>query len=154
MIEVDDRYKQFTSLITDISRGINKLKSLEMANFGLKGKQVQCLYMLHGHDKGATLSELAELCGEDKASISRTVHELESQDFLYVDSNTKQKYKNNVRLTDKGVKMAKIVFEKVSDFASQIGMGTSDSERRALYRTLTRISHNLDKTLKKAETTT
>ena len=151
MIEIDDRYKQFTSLITDISRGIAKLKSLEMANFGLKGKQVQCLYILHSRDQGATISELAELCGEDKASISRTVHELENQDYLYLDNHTQQKYKNRVRLTDKGVKMAKIVFEKVSAFASQIGMGTSDNERRALYRTLTRISHNLNKTLEAAE---
>ena len=150
MIEIDERYKQFTNLITNISRSISKIKKIEMANFGLKGKQVQCLFVLHNQEKGATVSELAEMCGEDKASISRTIHELEDQDYLYLDTNEKQKYKNHVRLTEKGAKMAKIVFERVSDFASKVGMGTTDSERRAMYRTLTRYSHNLDKAIEEA----
>ena len=151
MIEIDERYKQFTNLITSIARAISRIKKVEMANFGLKGKQVQCLFVLHGQEKGSTVSELAEMCGEDKASISRTIHELEEQDYLYFDAKEKQKYKNHVCLTEKGAKMAKIVYERVSDFASKVGMGTSDSERRAMYRTLTRILHNLDKATQEIE---
>lgn len=149
MIEVDERYIKFTGLIFEIGRAIQKIKKMEMANFGLKGKQVQCLFVLHEREKGATMSELADLCGEDKASISRTVHELEDQKFLKTDPKAEKKYKNLICLTAKGKKMAKIVYEKVSEISSQIGMGTSDTERRSLYRALTRISHNLNKMVEK-----
>ena len=73
---MEERYRNFTGLILNISRCIQKIKNCEVAELGLKGKQVQCLFFLHKLDNGASLTELCDLCDEDKGAMSRTVKEL------------------------------------------------------------------------------
>lgn len=66
---MEDRYLTFSKLLNKISRCIQKIKDAEMEVAELKGKHVQCLYVLNDCRGGATLTRLAEMCGEDKATI-------------------------------------------------------------------------------------
>lgn len=140
---MEQRFETFTSLILNISRCVQKIKNVEMAALGLKGKQVQCLFALFNLDDGASLTALCELCGEDKGMMSRTLKELTEQGYVYVDEQKNKKYRNPVKLTQKGTEVANIVSVRISEMLDLGSMGISEVERERLYSTLTQISDNL-----------
>ena len=140
---MEQRYETFTLLILNISRCVQKIKNVELAAIGLKGRQVQCLFSLFHLDDGASLTALCELCGEDKGMMSRTLKELIAQGFVYVDEQKNQKYRNPIKLTEKGTEVANIVSVRISEMLDLGSMGITEVEREWLYRTLTQISENL-----------
>ena len=142
---MEDRFKIFTGLITNISRCIQKIKNEEMAALGFKGRQVQCLFTLYGLEEGASITQLCDLCGEDKGMLSRTVKDLIEQGLIYVDERKDQKYRNPLKLTAKGNEIAQTVADKISQMLEQGSNGVTNDDRECLYATLTRISANLTK---------
>lgn len=142
---MEQRYETFTSLILNISRCVQKIKNVEMAALGLKGRQVQCLFSLFNLDSGASLTALCEICGEDKGMMSRTLKELIAQGLVYVDEQKDQKYRNPIKLTEKGAEVANIVSVKISEMLDLGSIGITEVDREQLYRTLTQISENLTK---------
>lgn len=146
---MEQRYTTFSLLLINISRCVQKIKNVEMAVLGLKGRQVQCLFALYNCVKGASLTKLGEMCGEDKGMMSRTVKELAEEGLVYIDANGEHKYKNPIRLTSKGESVAGIVAEKISSILEEGGAGISDDERTQLYRSLGIISQNLTEICKK-----
>lgn len=142
---MEDRYKTFTGLITNISRCIQKIKNGEMEALGFKGKQVQCLFALYTTSGGATSTELSEICGEDKGMLSRTIKELIEQGLVYVDEQKNQKYRNPLKLTQKGTEIAKTIADKISKMLDEGSAGISQANRENMYRCLSQISKNLTK---------
>ena len=142
---MEQRYETFTSLILNISRCVQKIKNVEMANLGLKGKQVQCLFALYNSDDGASVTALWELCGEDKGMMSRTLKELIAQGLVYVDEQEKRKYRNPIKLTEKGAEVAGIVSAKISEMVDLGSIGITENGRKQLYHSLSLISDNLTK---------
>lgn len=140
---MEQRYQTFTGLILNISRCIQKIKNEEMLALGLKGKQVQCLFSLYQASDGASLTELCELCDEDKGAMSRTVKELAEKGLVYVAEKEDQKYRNPIKLTATGQAAAKVVVDKIAAMVDTGSNGISDAERDTLYQTLTQISGNL-----------
>ena len=140
---MEQRYENFTSLINNISRCMQKIKNAEMARLGLKGKQVQCLFTLFHLEDGASLTALCELCGEDKGMMSRTVKELIAQGYAFVDEQKNQKYRNPVKLTEKGVEAATVVSNKIAEMVDLASSGITQDERERFYRSLTLVSNNL-----------
>ncbi len=146
---MEQRYTTFSLLLINISRCVQKIKNIEMAALGLKGKQVQCLFALFNCPEGASLTKLSEACSEDKGMMSRTVKELSEAGLVYVDTERDRKYKNPVRLTEKGEHIARFVAEKISALLEEGSAGISEDERTQLYRSLGIISENLADICKK-----
>ena len=142
---MQDRYIVFTGLINNISRCIQKIKNEEMVALGFKGRQVQCLFTLYGLEEGASVTQLSELCGEDKGMFSRTVKELLEQELVYVEEKKNQRYRNPLKLTEKGKAIAKSVTNKISNMLELGSDGVTEAERENLYSVLARISENLTK---------
>lgn len=142
---MEQRYETFTLLIMNISRCIQKIKNVEMAALGLKGKQVQCLFSLFHLEGGASLTALCEICGEDKGMMSRTLKELIAQGLVYIDEQKDQKYRNPFKLTQKGNEIANIISVKISEMLDWGSIGVTEDDRERLYNTLARISDNLTK---------
>lgn len=142
---MQQRYETFTALILNISRCVQKIKNVEMATLGLKGRQVQCLFALYNLDDGASVTALCELCGEDKGMMSRTLKDLTTQGLVYIDEQKDRKYRNPVKLTEKGAEAANLVSVKISEMLDLGSMGITENEREQMYRTLTQISDNLTK---------
>ena len=138
-------YSVFTSLILSLSRSVQKIKNEEMANFGLKGNQVQCLYVLYHAEGPVNLSKLCELCCEDKGAMSRTVRELTKSNLVYTEEKGDQKYKNPIRLTPEGEDFAKFVTDRINSISRLGGIGISNAERKVLYSALDRINNNLER---------
>lgn len=140
---MEQRYTTFSLLLINISRCVQRIKNAEMTSLGLKGKQVQCLFGLYNSPEGANLKKLCEICGEDKGMMSRTVKELTAEGLVYVDAQDGRKYKNPIRLTEEGERIAGIVAERISEILEKGSLGISDEERTQLYRSLGIISENL-----------
>ena len=97
---MEERFETFTVLIARINRGIKRIKTEEMAEFGLKGPHVSCLYYLSCCGE-MTAAELCERCDEDKAAISRSLDDLEKNGYITCASGAGKRYKSPLYLTVK-----------------------------------------------------
>ena len=140
------RYSRFTTLISNINRSINHIKTEEMQQFGLKSFHVSCLYYINKFKDGLTATELCNLCEEDKGAISRSIDYLAKEGFVKYDyDDSKKKYRTKIFLTGKGKEIANRL-DSITDKAVDIGSdGLNDTDRECLYRCLDIISNNLNK---------
>ena len=135
------RFDAFVSGITSCYKYIQRIKSLEMTEFGLKGTHVMCLYYLRQYPTGLTASQLCGLCAEDKAAISRTVSELKSRG--YITTLSQKAYRAMLTLTNAGQEVARKFDRLIEGWVSTGGDGLSDEERSDFYKTLSTITDNL-----------
>lgn len=137
------RFEIFVTAITQINRSIQRLKSQEMADFGLKGTHVMCLYQLQQHPEGLTSVQLARICDEDKAAISRTISELRERDLICAPRTDGRRYRVRNVLTDAGWEITGQMDQKIIDNVMAGAHGYSDEEREIFYRVLLKVSENL-----------
>ncbi len=138
------RFESFVSGITACYRYIQKIKSTEMTEFGLKGTHVMCVFHLNRNADGLTASQLSSLCGEDKAAVSRALSELSEKGYINADSDeTKKKYRSVITLTEKGEELAKKLDSLIDQWVDLGGDGLTDEERDTFYSALEKIANNL-----------
>lgn len=135
------RFDAFVSGITACYKYIQRIKSLEMTEFGLKGTHVMCLFYLRENPEGLTASQLCTRCAEDKAAISRTLSEL--REMGYVFASGKKNYRAPLRLTELGSQIAGKFDRLIQDWVTVGGDGLSDAQRTDFYQALALISENL-----------
>ncbi len=135
------RFDAFVSGITACYKYIQRIKSMEMTEFGLKGTHVMCLYYLRQNPGGLTASQLCGLCAEDKAAISRTVSELRSRG--YVTSLGEKAYRAMLTLTGAGHEVARKFDHLIESWVQSGGDGISAEERSDFYKSLSTIAENL-----------
>lgn len=140
---MQERFETFTVLINRISRNIRKIKNQEMADYHLRSVHVSCLYFLYLHE-AATATDLCERCEEDKATISRALDYLETNEFLTCESKNAKRYKSPLILTEKGKEAGKKIADKINGVLDAISGGLTDEERVAFYRSLSIISESLE----------
>ncbi len=136
-----DRFKRFSFLIFEVSRCWHKLASEEMTKYGLKGPHAIYLTVLHHNSQGLTSSRLAELCGRDKADVSRAIGLLEEKGL--VNRQQGNPYRAKLTLTESGVLAAEQVIRRASLAVELAGKDISDEERENFYYALTSITENL-----------
>ena len=141
------RFDAFVSGITSCYKYIQRIKSMEMTEFGLKGTHVMCLYYLRQNPAGLTASQLCGLCAEDKAAISRTVSELRSQG--YITSLSQKAYRAMLTLTSAGQEIARKFDSLIEGWVTTGGDGLSDEERSDFYKVLSTIADNLRSRIEK-----
>ena len=135
------RFDAFVSGITACYKFIQRIKSMEMTEFGLKGTHVMCLYYLRQNPAGLTASQLCGLCAEDKAAISRTVSELRSRG--YITTLSEKAYRAMLTLTSAGQELARKFDHLIEGWVTAGGDGLSSEERSDFYKSLAMISDNL-----------
>ena len=137
------RFEIFVTAITQINRSIQKLKSQEMAEFGLKGTHVMCLFQLRQHEEGLTSVQLAQLCEEDKAAISRSIAELRERGLVHVPEDAGRRYRVRITLTDRGREVTAQMDQKIIDAVMAGAQGYTTEEREIFYRVLLQVADNL-----------
>ena len=135
------RFDAFVSGITACYKYIQRIKSMEMTEFGLKGTHVMCLYYLRRNPTGLTAAQLCGLCAEDKAAISRTVSELRSRG--YITTLSEKAYRAMLTLTAAGQELARKFDHLIEGWVSTGGDGLTDEERSDFYKSLSAITENL-----------
>ena len=137
-----ERFETFTILINRITRNIRRIKNQEMAQYGLTGAHVSCLYYLY-LSPGLTSAALCERCDEDKAAVSRALDYLEQNGFLRRE-DARKRYKSSLLLTPQGQEMGRIVAGKIDHVLEEISGTLTEQERLDFYRSLSRISSRLE----------
>ncbi len=139
---MEERFHTFTTLIANITRCIHKIKSEEMAEYDLKSSHLSCLYYLY-KTKSMTAKELCDMCGEDKANISRAIKYLEGKGYLTCRSKTEKRYQAPIDLTDLGKRVGERIAKRIDAILDRIGAGMNEEQRAVMYRALRVISGNL-----------
>ena len=137
-----DRFEQFVSGITLCYKQIQKIKTMEMTELGLKGNHVMCIFYLSRHPEGLSPTQLVSLCQEDKAAVSRTLAELTEGGYVEC-GDTGRRYRAPMVLSEKGWEVGRRVGELLTGWVEAGGRGLSEEERSIFYHALELISHNL-----------
>ena len=135
-----ERFETFVIAITEIYKAIQKIKIQQMAEIGLKGTHVMCLFFLKEHAYGLTSAELSQLCHEDKAAISRILKELSQKDLISIED---KKYRSKITLTDTGTIVTDTMYKKIVNAVNLAAKGYSKEERDIFYRVLLQVAENL-----------
>lgn len=147
---MEERFRNFTVLITKLYRAIRKIKNEETEEYGLTNPHVSCLYYLYKQEQ-LTLKELVDICLEDKAILSKATSYLETNGLIICDSDQKKRYNSYFKLTDKGMVVAKSIAGKIDDILNFASSDINDNDREILYKSLTSISDKLEKFCEKYE---
>ena len=142
------RFEDFVTGIAVCHKYIQRIKTVEMTEFGLKGTHVMCVYFLNRHPEGLTAAQICQLCGEDKAAISRTLAILQEKKLISVGE---KKYRARLSLTEEGQKLACRIDQLIEGWVDCGGDGLTDEERAMFYSTLDKISSNLQERLNRNE---
>ena len=138
------RFQDFVTGITQCYRSIQKIKSTEMTEFGLKGTHVMCLFFLGQHPEGLTAAQLSQMCAEDKAATSRNLAVLQEKGYI---QTGEKKYRAPVRLTPAGEGLVRKMEGLIHQWVGVGGDGLTEEERAVFYRALEKIADNLDEKL-------
>ena len=137
------KYELFSAAVSCMYHDIQRIERVEMAKFGLKGPQAQCLLALDQHPEGIPAVQLCEICEKDKAAVSRTVSELEQAGLVCRSEKNGSRYRAKLTLTEKGKEVATTVNQRAKLAVEQAGEGLDDSQREVFYRVLALIAGNL-----------
>lgn len=137
------KYELFSASVSCMYHDIQRIERVEMAKFGLKGPQAQCLLALSRYSDGITAARLCEICEKDKGAISRTVAELEQAGLLCRKEQNGSRYRARLTLTEAGREAARTVNERAKLAVEQAGEGLDDAQREVFYRVLALIAGNL-----------
>ena len=139
-----ERIETFTVLIAKIGRNIRKIKNQEMSEYSLRGPHVFCIYYLYTLGS-LTVTELAERCEEDKATISRSIDYLVERGFVERPDKNAKRYNAHLSLTENGFIAGEKICDKVDRVLYEAGAGLNEEERVSFYQSLAIISDNLER---------
>lgn len=138
-----NRFERFSVEMMEIFHYWHKITSDEMEKIGLKGTHSTYLSVLSHYEEGITATHLGDLCGKDKADVSRTVALMEKKGLVTKEGSGTNHYRARIILTDEGKRVAAFVRERACLAVEMAGKGLSDSERAVFYNSLERIAENL-----------
>ncbi|MCR5349906.1 MAG: DUF4364 family protein [Acholeplasmatales bacterium] len=138
------RYNNFKILITKIAKSIHKVEEKEMQQINLKSQHISCLYYLSLSEK-LRAKDIVDFYGEDKGQVSRTLDYLEKNNYIECESNAPKRYNAFYHLTELGKKVSEYIENKINQIVEDVSDFLTDTERRIMYKCLTKISVNLEK---------
>ena len=117
---MDKIFENFAVTVLKLNKLVNKIKTYEMKEYGLKAMHVMCIYYLGEHPEGLKAADLVKLTLEDKAAISR-----------------------GLALLRKGRRLAEGIAEKSERAVNAGSVLETDGERERFYKILNGIADNL-----------
>lgn len=138
-----DRFERFSFAISEISKCWHKITSGEMEKYGLKGPHSVYLLTMLRYTNGITAPQLCEVCGKDKADVSRMMSIMEEKGLVTKESIHQNHYRAVFQLTDEGKAAAEFVRERASLAVDLAGKELDDEKRTIFYEGLETIAKSL-----------
>ena len=142
-----DRFEKFSLAVFSISRYWNKIATEEMKKHGLKGPYALYLVTMANYNGDITAAHLTEMCGKDKADVSRALCAMERKGFIKKQGDNA--YRAKLTLTNTGRAVAEQITSRAVLAVEMAGKGLSDETRTSFYRALDTITDNLKEISKK-----
>ncbi len=139
------RFERFSYALFDISRNWHKLAGEEMEKHGLKSAHSVYLLALARHEEGLTAPQLCDICGKDKADVSRMTKILEQRGILTKDGGFQNRYGGTFHLTEEGRQVAAQIRARASKAVEIAGADLSEDQRETFYNALESIAANLQR---------
>ena len=141
-----NRFAKFSLSIAEIDRCWHKLAAEEMEKYELNSPHAVYLTALYdAAPEGITAAQLGELCGKNKADVSRMVGILEKKGLVQKVAIGKNMYRARLLLTEEGKQAAEHVRKRAAVAVELAGSGLSEEEREIFYKALELITENLQK---------
>ncbi len=93
---------------------------------------------------GATLSDLVQHSGRDKAQLARLVKGLRERDLLLAESDAADRRNIHLRLSDEGLAVQRALRAEARTVSTRAVRGLSEAEQATLVELLGRVKANLD----------
>lgn len=138
-----DRFERFSLAISEIDRCWHKLAAEEMAKYGLNSPHAVYLNVLRQYENGITAARLGELCGKNKADVSRMVSILTEKGLVEKQPVGGNMYRALLKLTPTGMEAANHTQVRAALAVELAGAGLTEEERSTFYYALERITSNL-----------
>lgn len=138
-----ERFEKFSYAISEISKYWHKLTSEEMEKCGLKGTHSVYILTMYRYPEGLTATNLCELCGKDKADVSRMMPVLEKKGLVKKESVHQNHYRATYTLTEAGEKVAEHVSQRANLAVEMAGKDLTEEKRAIFYEALESITLNL-----------
>ncbi len=138
-----NRFERFSFAISDISRNWHKLTGDEMEKHGLKSAHSVYLLALARHEEGLTAPQLCEICGKDKADVSRMMKIMEQKGFVRKQGGFQNRYGGTFQLTETGQQVTAQIRSRASRAVEIAGAGLTDEHREIFYQSLESIAAKL-----------
>lgn len=133
-----ERFEKFSYAISELSRCWHKIAAEEMAPHDLKGPYAVYFTTLY-RNSGITAARLSELCGRDKADVSRAVSLLQKKGLIQKEPG----YRACLHLTPTGEALAQTINQKVMSAVAYAGKDLSEDARQTFYVCLETLVRNL-----------
>ncbi len=141
----EERFEDFTTVISGIHRDIQKIKMKFTRQLGLKSVHMYWLYLLRVHPEGLSASELAELGKTNKALVSREIDELVDKGFIVTSEHTmRRRYGWKFQLTDAGKQMAETIAEVALKVQTLASGEIPEEDMITFYRVINILLNNFD----------
>lgn len=138
-----ERFETFSLAISEISKYWHKITTDEMEKYGLKGPHSIYLLIMAKHEEGLTAPQICELCGRDKADVSRTMSAMEKIGLVTKEGVNQSLYRGVLRLTEEGKRAAEYVSSRAKLAVELAGKGLTEEKRSIFYESLGIIAENL-----------
>lgn len=135
-----ERFERFSYAIFEISRCWHKIAAEEMGQYGLRGPHAIYLIIMRRYPDGITAAQLCELCGRDKADVSRSMALMEQQGLIVREGT---QYRALLKLTESGEAAAQAVCDRAAMAVELAGKGIDEADREVFYASLASITSNL-----------
>lgn len=132
-----ERFEEFSSLISSVHSNIQKLKTRCTTQLGLKAVHIFWLYLLRAHPEGMSASELAAAGQSNRSLVSREINELFEKGIVFTqDNGDKRRYGWKLMLTSKGKQLADVISVVATDVQNIVSQDISEEDLISFYRTL------------------
>lgn len=144
-----ERFEEFSSLISCVHGNIQKLKARYTTQLGLKAVHVCWLYLLRTHPEGMSASELAAAVQSNRSLISREIDVLFDKGIIYTQGNGgKRRYGWKLMLTDRGKQLADVISAVITDTQNAVSRDISEEDLITFYRTLRILANSFEQLAK------
>lgn len=139
----EERFEQFSNLISGIYRDIQKLKAKWTAPLGMKSVHIFWVYLLKKHPQGLTASELSRYSQSNRSLVSREIQELIDLGYVRMEKETaNRRYGQKLILTESGLDAARFIGQTSLSIQNQVNEGIPDEDLVVLYRALGILMEN------------
>ena len=136
-----ERFEKFSFNIFSIYHYLHKIMSDEMKHYGLKGPYAIYLIAMSRNESGITSARLAEICGRNKADVSRAISDFERNGLIKRSGDTA--YNAKIVLTESGKNIATALAKKAMNAVSLVGEDLTEDKREVLYSSLESIAEKM-----------
>lgn len=144
-----ERFTPFVLYIERISKNIKRIADEKMKPYGLRSAHVMCILQLGKSEGGLSSSALAEVCGVDKAFVSRITNELLEKKYITKQEGRLSKYKVKFVLTESGIEIHRIMNDIVMECLTQVDSRISMKKLEIFYEVLNDVDNGITGLVKK-----